>query len=953
MVVGESNENLNETVMISNNSNNNNEGGTALKQKQQSPSRIHISNLLCASNNAVHSPHSSPSASPTVTNTPWEARDRLPDQDNDRPGQGDNHEHDTQLARQDHIAATSATRTQRHIQQPHYEQPSEKSWRHTSGAPTPSPSARSGLSFGSPTTATTTNGYPHIGSSNNNNNYREIAPSQRHHERQYSHPARELGPLDPSTSPSHTPQLQALKEFDGSRHPMDLGHRRPSDFGGSGDRTGSSGWNKDKPASSPPWAGSSQPHQQQQQHRVYSVSHFSVAGTNSRSVPSPGQRSASVSSYPYHPIGSHHSSHEQDHQQEGSHRTERSKSDYALHQQNYGPYLDASPLMGPAPLLESARPPMMPHHGHPQDYHGPHSPPLSARSPPSLYYERDRGPPPAESSSSSPSRITEGPLYQSQTATRGSFQGEHRRPSHGHVLPPLPTHPAESSYMDQPPKRRIYGLDAADVPLPPPLAPSAAFGSRPLQNIPDDEHEPPEYSRRPSTATSGPPTGSYPPSWYQHYAHAVPWKPQQPRSSFSHGDGAPTSRRGSEYGAPPSLPMIRQGEAMGSPSELKRSYSVFVNSSGAAAPTRRASSSGIPAKSSTNYSVHPFDNTSSTASSSNDASPKRTSTSLVKRERNQDEESLVPGEDGVKAKRKRANPEQLSVLNAAFERSYFPSTEERIRLSKLTNMCPRTVQIWFQNKRQSVKARTEAMDVAVANHNRPRRGSMAQERARGEELQLIQQQLSQQQQQPQHGPVPLTLLERHHPRTSSGGSSNDGHEADGDSSSSSHYVERAELSDPSPRLPPSLNHYQHQRQPPPLHQQYSHQQQQQPQYEHHDYHHADHPHHPHSSYPHHRHSQHPHAYMPQHQQWQYQPRSTPQSPLARQSSSSFQDSISPRQPHPHQFHQGQKRRSSGPLTPSDAPSGPSGNPLPIQRDDGPADYFSRKRRATIAQMEQH
>ncbi|KAI7826490.1 Homeodomain-like protein, partial [Gamsiella multidivaricata] len=62
-------------------------------------------------------------------------------------------------------------------------------------------------------------------------------------------------------------------------------------------------------------------------------------------------------------------------------------------------------------------------------------------------------------------------------------------------------------------------------------------------------------------------------------------------------------------------------------------------------------------------------------------------------------------EDGVKAKRKRANAEQLSVLNAAFERSYFPSTEERLRLSKQTKMCPRTVQIWFQNKRQSVKAR--------------------------------------------------------------------------------------------------------------------------------------------------------------------------------------------------------------------------------------------------------
>ncbi|KAF9584275.1 hypothetical protein BGW38_007001 [Lunasporangiospora selenospora] len=89
---------------------------------------------------------------------------------------------------------------------------------------------------------------------------------------------------------------------------------------------------------------------------------------------------------------------------------------------------------------------------------------------------------------------------------------------------------------------------------------------------------------------------------------------------------------------------------------------------------------------------------------------------------------FVP-EEGVKAKRKRANADQLSVLNAAFERSYFPSTEERLRLSKQTKMCPRTVQIWFQNKRQSIKARTEAMDAAVASaaagQGRGRRGSYA------------------------------------------------------------------------------------------------------------------------------------------------------------------------------------------------------------------------------------
>ncbi|POG80109.1 Homeodomain-like protein, partial [Rhizophagus irregularis DAOM 181602=DAOM 197198] len=55
----------------------------------------------------------------------------------------------------------------------------------------------------------------------------------------------------------------------------------------------------------------------------------------------------------------------------------------------------------------------------------------------------------------------------------------------------------------------------------------------------------------------------------------------------------------------------------------------------------------------------------------------------------------------VKAKRKRANASQLKVLNQVFQHTFFPSTELRIQLGKQLGMSPRTVQIWFQNKRQS------------------------------------------------------------------------------------------------------------------------------------------------------------------------------------------------------------------------------------------------------------
>lgn len=62
-------------------------------------------------------------------------------------------------------------------------------------------------------------------------------------------------------------------------------------------------------------------------------------------------------------------------------------------------------------------------------------------------------------------------------------------------------------------------------------------------------------------------------------------------------------------------------------------------------------------------------------------------------------------DEPVKAKRKRASPTQLSVLNRVFEQTFFPSTELRIELGKQLGMSPRTVQIWFQNKRQSIRTR--------------------------------------------------------------------------------------------------------------------------------------------------------------------------------------------------------------------------------------------------------
>lgn len=51
-------------------------------------------------------------------------------------------------------------------------------------------------------------------------------------------------------------------------------------------------------------------------------------------------------------------------------------------------------------------------------------------------------------------------------------------------------------------------------------------------------------------------------------------------------------------------------------------------------------------------------------------------------------------EPTIKKKRKRADAHQLQVLNETYNRTAFPSTEERAALAKQLDMTPRSVQIW-------------------------------------------------------------------------------------------------------------------------------------------------------------------------------------------------------------------------------------------------------------------
>ena len=80
----------------------------------------------------------------------------------------------------------------------------------------------------------------------------------------------------------------------------------------------------------------------------------------------------------------------------------------------------------------------------------------------------------------------------------------------------------------------------------------------------------------------------------------------------------------------------------------------------------------------------------------------------------------------VGKKRKRANSDQLDVLNRVFEEIPFPTNRLRTEIAVELKMETRSVQVWFQNRRQSLRAKNkgQAKDLDQWNHqekNRPYR----------------------------------------------------------------------------------------------------------------------------------------------------------------------------------------------------------------------------------------
>lgn len=80
-----------------------------------------------------------------------------------------------------------------------------------------------------------------------------------------------------------------------------------------------------------------------------------------------------------------------------------------------------------------------------------------------------------------------------------------------------------------------------------------------------------------------------------------------------------------------------------------------------------------------------------------------------------DDNVIIPST--IKAKRRRASTKQLDVLNKVFERTIFPSTQFRNELGRQLGMSPRTVQIWFQNKRQALRSKERSPSSSPSSGN--------------------------------------------------------------------------------------------------------------------------------------------------------------------------------------------------------------------------------------------
>lgn len=67
------------------------------------------------------------------------------------------------------------------------------------------------------------------------------------------------------------------------------------------------------------------------------------------------------------------------------------------------------------------------------------------------------------------------------------------------------------------------------------------------------------------------------------------------------------------------------------------------------------------------------------------------------------QEPSIDNESLARRKRRRTSPNELAILNQEFIMGSTPGKSKRLEISKKVNMTEKAVQIWFQNKRQSIR----------------------------------------------------------------------------------------------------------------------------------------------------------------------------------------------------------------------------------------------------------
>ena len=74
-------------------------------------------------------------------------------------------------------------------------------------------------------------------------------------------------------------------------------------------------------------------------------------------------------------------------------------------------------------------------------------------------------------------------------------------------------------------------------------------------------------------------------------------------------------------------------------------------------------------------------------------------------------EYLYPSVPRTKVPRKRITSEQTGALQNLFESGvHFPSREMRDRLARQLNLTSRTIQVWFQNRRQAARNKSRSLE---------------------------------------------------------------------------------------------------------------------------------------------------------------------------------------------------------------------------------------------------